>query len=178
MSLHQKHLTIAPYSWYYSKYMPNEISNNIYNILLEMKSQMGGLETMTKLQTIQLRSIEEQTKKTNGRVTKLEDFVTQQLQINSRIEGLYKASTENTKIQIQNMEDKSKREIDEFKKQDTDIIKLDKENSSKLMLAIWSTFSIILIALAGWLFNKSGDNQLLQEIAKQQAINKQETNNK
>lgn len=151
--------------------MPKETSDNIYNILLELKAEVGGIKAINNHQVGKLNSIEEQTRKTNGRVTKLEDFVIQQLQINSRIEGIYKATQENTKIQIENMVDKTKREIDEFKKtfgDNTDIKKINTENGWKLKLAIWGTLSTIGIIYFTWLFTNTNTLDVKRELINNQ----------
>lgn len=44
----------------------------IYGILLDVQKQIGSLSRETGEQTTKLNSIDEQVKKTNGRVTKLE----------------------------------------------------------------------------------------------------------
>jgi hypothetical protein len=144
--------------------MPKETADNLYNLITSLSQNVGSLQSsidnlnkLNERQVGQLHSIEQQTTKTNGRVTRLEDFVVQQLQINSRIEGLYKASQDNLKVQIKNMQDKSKRQIDEFKKQDIDILKIDKENSWKLKLAIWATISLMLTSGLTWLLTYSYD---------------------
>lgn len=141
--------------------MAKDSSDNIYTLLLGIKDDIGQLKACNvqfkedmSWQNGKLHTIEAQTIRTNGRVTKLEDFTSTQLQINSRIEGLYKASQENLKLQLDNMEDSTKRQIDEFKKEDVEIVKIDKENGGKIRLAIISTVSTLMVLVVTWMLTK------------------------
>lgn len=144
-------------------------TDNIYNLLLGIKDDIGQLKSCNiqfkedmKWQNDKLHTIETQTIKTNGRVGKLEDFTTIQTQINSRIEGLYKEAQSNLKLQIDNMEDKSKRQIDEFKKGGTEIDKISTEYSGKMKLAvITGVISLLTVVATAYVSYNVGNGKTL-----------------
>lgn len=89
---------------------------SLYKILGDIQRELGRNSGIAE-------ATHENTMKTNGRVTKLEDFIVcqtefnaQQLKFNSKIDGMYTALWNRLEEKISETKSDTKREIDEFKK--------------------------------------------------------------
>lgn len=96
--------------------MTDPVAIELFKILGEIKQEIGKNSATTE-------AIHDQALKTNGRVTKLEEFIAkqtvynaEQTQINSRIEGLYSESQIRMEKAVAEAKAEGKRDIDEIKK--------------------------------------------------------------
>ena len=154
--------------------MHKEPSENIYNILLDIREKIGVLTAAKGEHDVKLDRLIEQTTKTNGRVTKLEDTVVtisnahaKLVEMTSKQNGIY---SQNLKIIEENVSGCT-REIDELKKKvnsevlvESDIKKINTENGWKFKLAVWATISTIVIAYFTWLFTNTNVIEVKKEI--------------
>lgn len=67
----------------------SEQHNNIYEKLGKMEGLLEAMHGTHELNREDIKEIKSQTIKTNGRVTKCEDFMTEQLKINSKLNGMF-----------------------------------------------------------------------------------------
>ena len=148
--------------------------SEIYNVLLSIKEEIGVLKSCTQQQGVKLDRIENQTTKTNGRVTKLEDIT---CSLNKTLETVTAMYSKQNGIYEQNLLDIENKiqtrglEIDELKKkvyteikEESDIKKINTENSWKLKLAIWATVSTIAVAYFTWLFTNTNTLEVKKEL--------------
>lgn len=131
----------------------------VINHLIEIKERL-------KENTLITKSVEEQAKRTNGRVSKLEEhtveidkILAEQIHMNSKLDGRILAHQQWTEEKIKSSREFADREINELKKFHTEEIELDKSlklekegANTKIKLTIWGTISTGVIALLTYLF--------------------------
>jgi predicted RNase H-like nuclease (RuvC/YqgF family) len=141
-------------------------TKEIIKHLIKIGDDVGLLRAEVATNTQITKSVEEQAKKTNGRVSKLEeDYVDlkrisdEQHRIVSRLEGSFKAHQQLIELKIKSSREFHDREIDELKKYHSDEIALDKSlklekegANTKVKVTIWTTISAGILATLTWLF--------------------------
>jgi predicted RNase H-like nuclease (RuvC/YqgF family) len=134
--------------------------------LIKIGDDVGLLRAEVATNTQITKSVEEQAKKTNGRVSKLEEehvdlkrISDQQHVLVSKLNGAFKAHQQWTEEKIKSSRDFQDREIDELKKYHSDEIALDKSlklekegANTKVKVTIWGTISACILATLTWLF--------------------------
>lgn len=134
------------------------------NILSEILFKIGDIQNQQGNNTASIEAILEQTKKTNGRVTKLEDYkveITKILAENQKILSNYSGIMKNNEINLQRLLDKeiiySDREKNELKKQNIelkteletenlDIKKINQESKNKIIQ--WALIFVAFMLIA------------------------------
>ena len=141
-------------------------SKEIINRLIKIGDDVGLLRGEVATNTQITKSVEEQAKRTNERVSKLEEdhvdlkrISDQQHVLVSKLNGAFKAHQQLIELKIKSSRDFQDRKINELEKYHSDEVNLDKSlklekekgNTGK-KLTIWGTISACLLATLTWLF--------------------------
>ncbi len=141
--------------------MTKDPSENLYNILLDIREDIGVLKSKSHEHDLKFDQLIAQTTKTNGRVTKLEDITVALNKTSETLTAMFSKQNGVYEQNLKSIEDKfgdCPREIDELKKKvytkegaDTSNTQLETvkiTENSKVKVVIWGGVFTILGSVA------------------------------
>lgn len=151
--------------------MAKDSSENLYNILLDIREDIGVLKSKSSEHDLKFDQLIAQTTKTNGRVTKLEDITVSLNKTSETLTAMYSKQNgvyEQNLLEIKDKITCGNREIDELKKkvnllsgEELDIKKISTEYTGKIKLqVIAGIISLLTIIATAFISYKVGENRV------------------
>lgn len=141
--------------------MTKDPSENIYNILLDIREAIGALRSKSNEHDLKFDQLIAQTTKTNGRVTKLEDITVKLNEGNATLTSMFSKQSgiyEQNQLELKKWRGDTCVEIDELKKKvytkevadisNTQLETVKITENSKVKVAVWGGIFTIVGSVA------------------------------